>query len=340
MRISLVIPARDEVRTIARTLDDLRRQTRRPDEIVLVDAGSVDGTAAAVEQHVIGRDVPTRVIRVGAAFPGRARNAGVRAASGDWIAFTDAGISLAPSWLATLERAAEAAPDAEAVAGDWDVEAKTRFAESIALVAAPAPNRSTEPPMRPPCVPSLLIRRDAWERAGPFREDLRSAEDLLFLERLHQDSRIIRASGRFARWELPQTPIAAWRRFRTYARHNIRAGLFNQWQGALLRRYGVVVAGTMAAATWTTVSGWLAAGLLTASMLAARACVATYRNRGAYAGGPLRQARRGLVLIPILVLVDAAALAGSLDWLALDARHGTRIAPPPPDTPADRPRRR
>ena len=338
MRITLVIPARDEARTIARTLDDVMHQSRRPDELVLVDAGSQDDTRAIVEGHAIGRSVPTHVVRAGQAYPGRARNLGVLAASGDWIAFTDAGVSLSRAWLEDLVRAAESAPEADVIAGDWDVEPTNRFAESLALSVAPAPDRSSGTPMRPPSVISLLLRRDGWNRAGPFREDLRSAEDVLFLKRLHEACRVVRAPGRCARWAPPDTPRATWRCFRTYARHNLRAGLFNVWQGALLRRYAVVAAGAVAVGAWTSMNGWLAALWLLGLMLIARSATAAYRNRGVYSGGVSRQTLRLVLLVPITALIDATAAAGTLDWLARDAFAGTRAAPVAPDTPADRPR--
>ena len=337
MRITLVIPARDEAGTIARTLDEVMHQSRRPDELVLVDAGSTDDTRAVVERHAIGRTIPTRVVTAGPAYPGRARNLGVRAASGDWLAFTDAGVRLSPAWLEGLAGGAASAPDAGAIAGDWNVDPANAFAESLALAIVPAPDRSSGTPMRPPNVISLLIRRDAWHRAGPFREDLRSAEDVLFLARLHQVCRVVRAPGRHARWAPPDTPRAAGRRLRSYARHNLRAGLFNAWQGPLLLRYAAVAAGTVAVAAWTPVNGWLAALWLWGLMLAARSATAAVRNRGVVPGGVSRQLLRLVLLIPITALADAAAIAGTLDWLAHDAFAGPPAAREAPDTPADRP---
>ena len=44
MRLSVVIPALNEERHLGQLLSDLQRQSRRPDEIIVVDAGSTDAT--------------------------------------------------------------------------------------------------------------------------------------------------------------------------------------------------------------------------------------------------------------------------------------------------------
>ena len=137
MSVSVVIPVRDEAGTIGHTLDDLLAQSRRPDEVVFVDAGSRDGTPVAIAAHALARTLPVRVVQAGAAYPGRARNLGVAASEGDWVAFTDAGVRLAPSWLETLAGAAAADPGADAIAGDWDLDVTSPFERCLALLSAP-----------------------------------------------------------------------------------------------------------------------------------------------------------------------------------------------------------
>ena len=318
MIVSLVIPVRDEAGTIARTLDDLLAQSRRPDQVVFVDAGSRDGTAAAIAAHALTRIVPVRVVPAGAAYPGRARNLGVAASGGDWVAFTDAGVRLAPSWLAALTDAAAADPRADAVAGDWDLDVDSPFARCLALIDAPREGLARDA-RRPPSFVSMLMRRAAWDRVGPFREDLRSAEDRLFLIRLLADCRVIRAPGRHVRWRPPATVRAAWRRSRTYARHNIRAGLFRYWQAPILRRYAAVAAGTIALGLWTPLAGAIGGLLLWILMLAARAAKALVANRDDDRRGLASFAADLARLVPLIALLDAATAAGTLDWLLRDA---------------------
>lgn len=319
MNVTVVIPVRDEAATIRLTLDDLLAQSRRPDQVIFVDAGSRDGTAEAIAAHALAQTVPLGVVPAGAAYPGRARNLGVAASVGDWVAFTDAGVRLSPSWLETLVDAAASTGDADAIAGDWEVEVTSRFTECLALISAPAPEGQADRPMRPPSLISLLLRRGVWSRVGPFPEDLRSAEDRIFFTRLSTNCRVVRAPGRHARWQPPDTVRAVWRRYRTYARHNMRAGLFHEWQAPLLRRYAVVAGGTIALSLWTPIAGALGGVVLWGLLLTARSGKALYANRGVGRRRVMQVAADLTRLVPLIALLDASTAAGTLDWLLHDA---------------------
>jgi len=318
MRVSVVVPVRDEAAAIGRTLDDLLAQSRRPDQIVFVDAGSHDGTRGAIAAHALARTLPVRVVPAGAAYPGRARNLGVAASEGDWVAFTDAGVRLSPSWLEALIDAAAADPRADAIAGDWDLDVTSAFVRCVGLLSAPMEGLATDA-LRPPTLVSLLLRRAVWDRVGPFREDLRSAEDLLFLTRLSAACRVTRAPGRYARWRPPETVGAAWRRYRTYARHNIRAGLFRQWQAPVLYRYAAAAAGAAALGVWTPLGAAMAGVVLVALLLTARAAKALFANRRGDRRGFVQDAIDLARLVPLIALLDAATAAGTIDWLLGDA---------------------
>src|SRR3954451_2109730 len=107
MKVSIVIPVRDEEHSIRELLDSLLTQTRPPDEIVITDGGSVDATPQIIEEY-IHKGAPVRLIRAGAALPGRRRNLRAAQASHEGIGFTDAVIRLANNWLETLIARAEA----------------------------------------------------------------------------------------------------------------------------------------------------------------------------------------------------------------------------------------
>lgn len=97
MLISVVIPARNAAATLRDCLKAIDSSTYPYHEVIVVDDGSVDGTAAIAESH------DCRVVRpptnLGAA---NARNLGARAASGDAILFTDADCLLQPDALARI----------------------------------------------------------------------------------------------------------------------------------------------------------------------------------------------------------------------------------------------
>lgn len=104
-RISVVCPTHNSAAFIERTVETILAQTRLPDEIVLVDDGSTDGTVAIItaqaERHP---DIRWRILTGERRGPGAARNRGILAATGDWIAFLDSDDLWLPSKLEAVER--------------------------------------------------------------------------------------------------------------------------------------------------------------------------------------------------------------------------------------------
>jgi glycosyltransferase involved in cell wall biosynthesis len=106
--ISIVVPAYNEERRLPATLDALVGYLSRRGfpfaEIVVVDDGSTDGTAALVERR--SDPVPIRLLRnPGNRGKGYAVRHGMLEAAGDWILFTDADLSAPIDELSRLEAA-------------------------------------------------------------------------------------------------------------------------------------------------------------------------------------------------------------------------------------------
>ena len=91
--LSVVVPALNEERHLGHLLGDLLRQTRRPDEVIVVDAGSEDATVA-----VGGQFAGVRVLH-GERPVARGRNLGGWSASGDVVVFLDADARLPATFL-------------------------------------------------------------------------------------------------------------------------------------------------------------------------------------------------------------------------------------------------
>src|SRR5688572_13053656 len=224
MRISVIVPVRNEEHSIRALLDGLFNQTRLPDEVVITDGGSTDKTAEIIEDY-IERGFPVRLIREKAALPGRGRNVAVGHAAGEWLAFTDAGIRPDRDWLGRLVSRAEA-DDADVVYGGWEPVTDTFFTECAAISYVPPPGRRGDAVIRPRFIASSLMRRSVWEAVGGFPEHLRSAEDLVFMNKVADEGfRIAYAPRAMVRWSLQPTLSRTFQRFVSYARNNIRAGL-------------------------------------------------------------------------------------------------------------------
>lgn len=97
--VSVVIPAYNAQATLDDTLNSVRSQTHRNLEIVVVDDGSTDDTAIIAQRHS-AVDPRVRVIRQDNAGVAAARNAGIAATSGRYVAPIDADDLWAPSKIA------------------------------------------------------------------------------------------------------------------------------------------------------------------------------------------------------------------------------------------------
>ena len=84
--VSVVIPAYNAGKYLGRAIDSVLAQTHQADEVIVVDDGSTDNTAEAVQSY--GEKI--RFIRQENAGASVARNTGIEAAASEWIAFLDA----------------------------------------------------------------------------------------------------------------------------------------------------------------------------------------------------------------------------------------------------------
>ena len=312
MNISVIIPARNEQESILRLLDSLNGQTVKPSDIVITDAGSTDQTAAIVEDYET--IVPIHLVRADKALPGRARNLAAAQAVNEWLAFIDAGVEPERNWLEQLALAAQVDKDIDVVYGTYEPIVDTLFKQCVAIVTISPPQEFAGKLIRSRSIVSALMKRAVWEQVGGFPEDLRSAEDLLFMNKIEQAGfRVANAPEALVHWQLHGTPWRTFKRFVTYARNNMKAGLWREWQAAIFKRYAFLLASAFPA-IWFGVSWLVVTLVLWLLLLAARALVAIWRNRVCYPAGLLENALRMIVLVPLLAMLDAATIIGTLQW--------------------------
>jgi glycosyltransferase involved in cell wall biosynthesis len=159
--VSVIVPAFDAERYLRDAVVSVLTQRHDPIEIVVVDDGSTDGTLALAER--LGP--PVRAISQRNAGPGAARNRGVEASRGAWLAFLDADDLWLPRKIERQLAALAEAPDETAVFGHVQ-QFTEREGRAIDLG-------------EPTCghhVGTMLIARRAFDRVGAFRTDLRLGE--------------------------------------------------------------------------------------------------------------------------------------------------------------------
>lgn len=300
---SLVVPLQDEEATVVALLESVARQARLPDEMVVVDAGSRDQTAKLVSQF--NAPFPIKLVTAARLYPGEARNVGVAASGGEWIAFTDGGIRLEPDWLQRMM--ARADDSADVVCGSYAPVCDSLWTEASAIAYVAGRSRWGG---RGPFVASLSIRRQAFLGLGGFPE-YRAAEDLAFLERVAKSGlRVVYAPDAIAHWQLARTPAGTYRRFALYSHHNLAAGRGRFWHAGVARLYAALVVLVFLA--------WLhsvaLASVIAAAFFLSRALKSAWERRGDLPFATLHPLRVVAAAV-VLLVVDVATFAGVLRWL-------------------------
>lgn len=196
MRIGIVIPAHDAAPWIAGAIASALDQD--PWRVVVVDDGSADATTAVAQRFL--PDPRLALLRQDRAGVSAARNRGIAACEGaEALLFLDADDWLAPGGLPRLAAALQSAPDAVAACGP-------------AAFVRPDARRGAQPERILRCrggdilsrllVRNLfangghtLIRADAVQAAGGFRESLSFGEDWAFFCRVATCGEFARARG-------------------------------------------------------------------------------------------------------------------------------------------------
>jgi len=186
--ISVVVPALNEQDYIARCLNSLAQQDYPGRfEIIVVDNGSIDSTAA------IAGSLGARVIHQPRKGIARARHSGFLAARGQIIASTDADTTVPGDWLSRINRLFRQNPGAVAVAGHfllsdgpasvrWWIRVSRRLMPYILKFIPWLWNFSDV---------NFAIRADAFASVGGFNTDIPLGEDIDLCRRLRQKGRVI-----------------------------------------------------------------------------------------------------------------------------------------------------
>lgn len=313
--VSVIIPARNEASNLGRLLASLQAQTDPPAEIIVVDAGSTDSTAALAEAQ------GARVVRVDRAYPGQARNVGAAHAKYPFLAFWDASMWAAPTCLAHLVTPL-LQNKADLVQGHLEVRPQSFPSQLTFLVLIPPyTHEIAGHPFNAPPVACTALPKALWEAVGGFRP-WRAREDSDFRQRVEALGIRVHFEPRaITYWEPAESWGSLLRKVRLYGRHNLLSGKPKDWYGGLLRVYGLYAALTVGAVTWSGAWGALAFPLLTMGGAGFRA-FRRIRRFGRYLRPPLtRPPLHPLTLLSataLLLATDLASFVGFLDWLFKD----------------------
>jgi glycosyltransferase involved in cell wall biosynthesis len=302
VKITLVATLLNEAPHLDEMLKSIDRQTRPPDEVVIVDGGSTDGSLEILRQWA-SRRTGTRIGSEPGANISAGRNAAIRLATGEVIAVTDAGCTLDPGWLAALEAGfGPGGSGADVVMGFYTPDPRTRFERIMSCLNLPDA-AEVDPGRFMPSSRSVAFRRDVWVKAGGYPEWLPIGEDMYFNFRvLEAGARRRFAPAALVRWRLRPDLRSTLRQYFRYGQGDGRAGMYP-------RRHALRFA------TYAGGAVLLGASVRRPALLGVVPAAVAVRMRPAYRRAFKRldrtEAALSVVALPALeLLIDLAKMAG------------------------------
>jgi glycosyltransferase involved in cell wall biosynthesis len=189
MRISVVIPLFNKQATIQRALQSIFTQTVQPDEIIVVNDGSTDGSekvVAAIHHPLV------KLFYQSNSGVSSARNRGIDKSTGEWIAFLDADDEWLPDFIETIITLSFKYPQCSVLATAYRMQ-YPEICNYILLNRIPFKTRDgiltnyfqvaskSHPPLHSS---SVVVKKTAIQKIGGFPLGVKSGEDLLTWARL------------------------------------------------------------------------------------------------------------------------------------------------------------
>jgi glycosyltransferase involved in cell wall biosynthesis len=214
--VTVVATLLNEADALPVFLDSLLAQTRKPDEIILVDGGSTDSSCDIIRERIDQGAHIQLVIEEGA-NRSRGRNEGISRATQALVAVTDVGCRLEPDWLEKLVAPLERG-EADVASGYYVPDAQTPLEKAIAAATVPTA-KEVNPKTFLPSSRSVAFTVEAWEQAGGYPEWTSEGEDTLFDKNMQADGqRFVFVPDALVHWRQQSTIGALYRQFYAYAK--------------------------------------------------------------------------------------------------------------------------
>ncbi len=302
-RLSVVVTVRNEIRNIGALVESLLGQTLAPAEILIVDGQSTDGTLEVLRPYA--EDGRIRLISEDCNIAA-GRNLGIRLATHELVAVTDAGCRVDSIWLEAIGRCFASAEAPDIVSGNFRFDVQSPFEQEVIYATYMGDREDSYVARYYPSSRSIAFRKAAWAAAGGYPEWLYAAEDTLFNIRLRQlGYRFAFCRDAIVRWRPRETWAQVWRQRFNYGRGNGRVGFGVRGYSTNIR-YHLAMLLPLLLTPWTLLGPLVSLGVI---------AVHVRRHLWAQAARGWRETGRLATLLRVLALMEWVRLAGIVGFL-------------------------
>lgn len=243
MEVSVIVTVLNESDNITRLTDALLQQSKKPQEIIIVDGGSSDDTFEKLKSLAKKHSNFKVFQKNGNRSVGR--NFAISKSSGNWIAITDAGCVPEKNWLENLIKTAQNS-GTKVVAGYYQAAKGSLLQQAIAPYALVMPDK-INPNNFLPATRSMLIAKKTFDSLGGFDEKLSDNEDYAFAKKIEANIKIAFAQNAVVTWSPPNSLFSFFKMIFRFARGDAQARIFRPKVFLIFGRY--ILGGT--------IFGWL-----------------------------------------------------------------------------------
>lgn len=240
MKVSFITTVLNEEKNIELLLNSLVSQSKRPDEVIIVDGGSKDHTVKVVKEWIAklrSKDFKKKVKLI--TIKGNrsvGRNEAVRLTKGDIIVCSDSGCILDKKWVREIVKPFEK-KDVDVVAGFYKGLPKNIFEKSLVPYVLLMPDR-VNPKNFLPSTRSMAFKKSIFRKVGGFPQKFSYNEDYVFAKMLKKrNAKIVFKKSAIVYWKPRENLKDAFIMFYRFAMGDIEASIFRSKVFWLLIRY-------------------------------------------------------------------------------------------------------
>lgn len=178
-KVSVITTIKNEKDGLQDFIRSIFEQSRKPDEVIVVDGGSTDGTVKVLEWlGKLYKDKLKYYVESGLNISA-GRNYAINKASYNIVASVDGGATLQKDWLKYLVKPLEENKKIDVVSGFFIPEVHNTFEKYLAGVTVPVEEELQDEKFLPSSR-SIAFRKKCWKSVGGYPEWLPICEDLIF----------------------------------------------------------------------------------------------------------------------------------------------------------------